>query len=137
LPDLTLPCFAGGQPLSLTRVRGPAVLNLWSSYCGPCREELPAVQRLADRAGGGLHVIGVDTNDDRDAAASFGVDVGISVPTLFDPGQRLLLALGKRGLPATVFMDAAGRTYVYNGPALDDAALTALVREHTGLAVPS
>jgi thiol-disulfide isomerase/thioredoxin len=61
LPDLTLPCFTGGRPVGLADLRGPAVINLWASWCGPCRTELPAMQRLADQAGDRLRVVGVDT----------------------------------------------------------------------------
>jgi cytochrome c biogenesis protein CcmG/thiol:disulfide interchange protein DsbE len=137
LPDLALPCFTGGQSVSLHTLRGPAVLNLWASWCGPCRTELPAMQRLADRAAGKVHVIGVDTGDRRDAAASFGADTRIAMPTLVDADQSLAHALGKINLPVTVFVDAAGTTYVYNSVALDDARLAELTREHTGVAVPS
>jgi cytochrome c biogenesis protein CcmG, thiol:disulfide interchange protein DsbE len=136
LPDLALPCFTGGQRVRLADVRGPAVINLWASWCQPCRTELPAMQRLADRAGDRLRVVGVDTGDGRDAAASFGVDTGVALPTLYDRDKTLMNALGRTALPVTVFVDAAGRAYVYNQVALDDAALARLVREHTGVTVP-
>jgi cytochrome c biogenesis protein CcmG/thiol:disulfide interchange protein DsbE len=135
LPDVTLPCFTGGQPVRLAALRGPAVINLWATWCPPCRTELPAMQRLADRAGDRLRVVGVDTGDQRDAAASFGADTGVGLPTLFDPDKTLMTALRRTALPVTVFVDAAGRTYVYNSVALDDAKLARLVREHTGVTV--
>lgn len=137
LPDLTLPCFTGQQPFRLADLRGPAVLNLWATSCGPCREELPAVQQLADRTAGTLHVVGVDTRDSRDAAASFGTDLRITFPNLYDREAKLLLAVGKPVLPMTIFVDATGRREIYNGPALDGAALARLVTRHTGVAVPS
>jgi cytochrome c biogenesis protein CcmG, thiol:disulfide interchange protein DsbE len=136
LPDLTLACFTGGRPVRLAGLAGPAVINLWASWCGPCRSELPAMQRLADRAGDRLRVVGVDTGDGWDAAASFGADTGVVLPTLYDPDKALMNALGRTALPVTVFVDAAGRTYVYNRAALDDAVLARLVREHTGVTVP-
>jgi cytochrome c biogenesis protein CcmG/thiol:disulfide interchange protein DsbE len=135
LPDLTLQCFTGGRPVRLTDVRGPAVINLWATWCPPCRTELPAMQRLADRAGDRLQVVGVDTGDEWDAAASFGADTGVALPTLYDRDKALMNALGRTALPVTVFVDAAGRAYVYNQVALDDAALARLVREHTGVTV--
>jgi thiol-disulfide isomerase/thioredoxin len=135
LPDLTLPCFAGGPAFRLADLRGPAVLNLWGSWCGPCRDELPAVQRVADRAAGRLHVIGVDTRDSRTAASAFAADEKITMPTLYDDAERLRLGLGVASLPATVFVDAAGKRRVYTGPALDEPRLAQLIREHTGVAV--
>jgi thiol-disulfide isomerase/thioredoxin len=135
LPDLALPCFTGGQQVRLAALRGPAVINLWATWCPPCRTELPAMQRLADQAGDRLRVVGVDTGDERDAAASFGADTGVALPTLYDRDKTLMNALGRTALPVTVFVDAAGRTYVYNQVALDDAALARLVRQHTGVTV--
>jgi thiol-disulfide isomerase/thioredoxin len=133
LPDVTLPCFTGGQPVRMADIRGPAVVNLWGVWCAPCREELPAMQRLADRTAGRLHVVGVDTRDDRSAATSFAVDKGVTMPTLYDRDEKLKIALGRTGLPVTVFVDASGATHVYNGTGLTDATLAEMVTEHTGI----
>jgi cytochrome c biogenesis protein CcmG/thiol:disulfide interchange protein DsbE len=135
LPDLSLPCFAGDGQVRLTGLRGPAVINLWGSWCGPCREELPVMQELADATAGRLRVVGVDTMDSRDAGASFAADKGISFPTLFDPDKKLLTALGKVNLPVTVFIGTDGGRFVYTGKALDKPTLGGLVREHTGVTV--
>lgn len=135
IPDLTLPCFTGEAPVRTADLRGPAVINLWGSWCGPCREELPLMQELADATAGRLRVLGVDTRDDRDAGASFAADHGVSMPTLYDREQKLLSALGRINLPVTVFLDASGKSFVYTGAALDKPALGALVRTHTGVTV--
>ncbi|MGC4804146.1 TlpA family protein disulfide reductase [Micromonospora sp. DT233] len=137
LPALTLPCFTGGDPVDLRAVRGPAVVNLWASWCPPCRKELPAFQRLSERAAGRLQVLGVNTRDSRDAAQALGEDFGIRFPVLFDQGESLRRELGRNGIPLTVFVDADSRVrHVDTSGALDDARLAALVREHLGLAVP-
>lgn len=88
LPELSLPCFTGGAPVALRDVAGPAVINIWASWCPPCREELPALQRLSQRSAGQLRVIGVNTRDSREAAQSIGEDFGVRFPTLFDQGRR-------------------------------------------------
>jgi thiol-disulfide isomerase/thioredoxin len=134
LPDVSLDCFTGDGQVRLADLRGPAVINIWASYCGPCREELPIMQRLADTAAGRLTVLGVDTGDTRAAAASFGADHGVKMPTLFDPDRKLVTALGVVSLPSTVFVDAAGKMHLYRYP-MDAAALTEQVREHTGVEV--
>ncbi|GAA0545316.1 hypothetical protein GCM10010172_28700 [Paractinoplanes ferrugineus] len=134
LPDLELPCFTGEEKVSLRSLRGPAVINLWASWCTPCREELPVMQRLADTAGDKLTVLGVDTGDSREAGASFATAKAVSFPTLFDENKKLVNAVGGINLPVTVFIDAAGKTYVNLLP-LDAAKLTAMVKEHTGVAV--
>lgn len=135
LPDLTLECFTGGAPVRLASLRGPAVINLWGSWCPPCREELPIMQELADATAGRLQVIGVDTKDSREGGASFAAGKGISIPTLFDPESKLTSALGRINLPITVFLGADGSRHVYTGKALDKPTLGGLVREHTGVTV--
>ncbi|WP_405115707.1 TlpA family protein disulfide reductase [Micromonospora sp. NBC_01405] len=138
LPELTLPCFTGGDPVALRDVRGPAVINLWASWCPPCRKELPAFQRLSERGAGRLHVLGVNARDGRDAAQSIGEDFGIRFPVLFDQGDSLSRGLNRNTIPLTVFVDADGRVrHVDTSGALDDARLAELVREHLGLVVPA
>jgi cytochrome c biogenesis protein CcmG/thiol:disulfide interchange protein DsbE len=134
LPDVALPCFTGGAPLQLTDLRGPAVVNVWASWCEPCRTELPMMQHLADRGAGRLTVVGVDTRDGRVAAASFGADHKITMPMLFDPDQQLLGALGRINVPLTIFVDSSGRTFVDPLP-LQPAKLAETVRLHTGVTV--
>ncbi|MFG1605850.1 TlpA family protein disulfide reductase [Actinoplanes sp. NPDC049265] len=134
LPELSLPCFTGGQEVALGALPGPAVINMWASWCGPCRNELPVVQGLAAKAGGRLHVLGVDVGDSREAAASFGRGRSVTMPTLYDPKRRLPAALGQINLPVTVFVDTAGRAYVHPLP-MDARTLSELVRTHTGVAV--
>ena len=134
LPDLSLPCFTGGQPVAVGGLRGPLVVNLWASWCAPCREELPALQRYADRVAGAVRVLGVVTGDRRAAAASLAEELGIRFPALEDTGERLRAELGAVGLPATAFVDSAGRVrYVHQEPGLDESTLAALVEEHLGV----
>jgi cytochrome c biogenesis protein CcmG/thiol:disulfide interchange protein DsbE len=135
LPDLRLPCFTGGRQVRLADLRGPAVINLWASWCPPCREELPAMQRLADATAGRLHVIGVDSGDDRDAAVSFAAGSGVTLPTLYDRDKKLGAALGRFAIPVTVFVDAAGRRHVYDAIPPDDTQLADLVLRNTGVTV--
>jgi thiol-disulfide isomerase/thioredoxin len=137
LPAATLDCMAGGAPVATGQIKGPAVVNLWASWCGPCRAELPAFQQLDERAAGSLHVVGIDTRDDRDAAVDLADDLGLTFPSLDDPSQKVLNGLARQGLPVTVFVGADGKVrHVYNGTALDAASLTALVQQHLGVAVP-
>lgn len=138
VPAVALPCFTGGAEVALADLRGPAVVNLWATWCLPCRKELPAFQRLADRTDG-LHVIGVDTVDKRDDGRDLGIELGLTFPTLFDPERKLSteLAVGP-GLPLTLFIDADGQIrYLHTSGALDDAALTALVEQHLGVVAPA
>ncbi|GAB7049569.1 TlpA family protein disulfide reductase [Catenuloplanes indicus] len=141
LPELELSCLNGGDIVALTELRGPAVINLWGSWCGPCRAELPVVQAYADRAGDRLRVLGVDTGDRQSTAEDLGRELGFRFPSLFDPNKELLTALsvaklGAPGLPTTVLIDAEGRVRgVHQTTALDEAALDRFVRDHLGVTV--
>ncbi len=129
-----LECFTGGT-LDLGRAPGvPTVLNLWASWCGPCREELPLVQELADLGGDRVRVLGVVSQDGVPQAASFADDSGITVPGAFDRRGEVAGALGLQGLPHTVFLAADGSVAsVKVGPVTSVDELRALVAEHLGV----
>ena len=83
-PVLTLDCL-GGDTLDLAEAPGvPTVLNLWASWCAPCREELPYVQQLSEAAGEQVRVLGVDTKDGVPQGTSFAADAGLTFPSAFD-----------------------------------------------------
>jgi cytochrome c biogenesis protein CcmG/thiol:disulfide interchange protein DsbE len=132
LPSLTLPCFSDGSSVQIGQIGGPSIVNIWASWCGPCREELPAFQRLADKKT--ITVVGVATDDRREAAASLANDLGVRLPALFDADGALRRELGEIGLPLTLFIDAQGKVTRYNGPALTDETLAKLVSERLGIA---
>ncbi|MGI5524376.1 TlpA family protein disulfide reductase [Micromonospora sp. CA-259024] len=138
LPELTLACFTGGTPVALRDVAGPAVINVWASWCPPCRKELPAFQRLSERAAGQIQVVGVNSRDSRSGAQSIGEDYGVRFPILIDQGEALQRELKRNAIPLTLFVDADGRIrHIDATGALDDARLAELVRQHLGLAVPA
>lgn len=130
LPDVTLPCFSGGEQVRLGQLAGPLVVNFWASWCGPCRAELPAFQRLADERK--VTVLGVATDDQRAASLAMAQDLGIKFPMLDDPGGELRRALGEAALPLTLFVRLDGKVSSYSGPALTDETLTQLVGERIG-----
>jgi cytochrome c biogenesis protein CcmG/thiol:disulfide interchange protein DsbE len=112
----------------------PAVVNLWASWCGPCREELPLVQQLADAGGDRLAVVGVISRDGAPQAASFAADVGATFPSAFDGEGELMAELGLGALPYTYLLDAdGGIAHVQVGPVADVAELEGLVAEHLGV----
>ncbi|EWM67074.1 TlpA disulfide reductase family protein [Micromonospora chalcea] len=136
LPDLTLNCFTGGAPVNLRDVKGPAVINVWASWCPPCRKELPAFQRLSERADGRFQVIGVNSRDSRGGAQSIGEDYGVGFPMLLDQGDAFQRALERNAFPLTVLVDADGRIRHTDATgALDDARLAALLQRHLGVKV--
>jgi thiol-disulfide isomerase/thioredoxin len=135
MADLTLPCFAGGAPVRLGALGKPAVLNLWASWCPPCRAELPVIQRYADATGGAVAVLGVVTGDTRTAAASFAEDVGVTFPAVFDKDSAVQRSgLVPVVLPVTLFVDAQGRVRHVEAAAIPDVStLDSLVARYLGV----
>ena len=134
VPDVALPCFVGGQAVSLRALGQPAVINLWSSSCAPCRDEMPELQRFADETAGRILVLGVITADTRNAAAFAGADFAVHYPSLWDPDRQLLKALGRNAIPVTLFVDAQGVVrHLDMSGALTQAEFARLAIEHLGL----
>jgi cytochrome c biogenesis protein CcmG, thiol:disulfide interchange protein DsbE len=136
LPDLRFDCLGGGS-FDLGRAPGaPTVVNLWASWCGPCREELPLLQQLADEAGEQVQVIGVVSRDGVPQAESFAAEAGVTFPGAFDRDGELMAELGLPGLPYTVFLAADGSLVHSEVGQLDSATeLRGLVAEHLGVAL--
>ena len=134
LPALSFDCPGGGS-LDLGRAPGePTVLNLWGSWCGPCREELPLMQQFADASAGQVRVMGVISKDGRPQAESFAADAGVTFPSAFDGDGELMTELGLNALPYTYFLDADGAlAYTQVGPVSSVDELRALVAEHLGV----
>lgn len=134
LPALSLTCPGGGT-LDLGRAPGvPTVLNLWGSWCTPCRQELPVLQQFADAAKGQVRVMGVISKDGRPQAESFAADAGVTFPSAFDGPGELMTDLGLRGLPYTYFLDAGGAVvYTQVGPVASVDDLRALAAQHLGV----
>jgi thiol-disulfide isomerase/thioredoxin len=129
-----LPCFNGGKTVDIAQIHGPAIINLWASWCGPCRAELPVLQRYAQRAAGRVHVMGVDSDDDRGSGQSLATDLGVSFPTVFDENAFLLGRVGRTALPVTVFVDARNRiTYTYNAEPVTETTLGQLAQRYLGV----
>lgn len=134
LPPLTLECLGGGPDTVLSDVSGPAVVNLWASWCGPCEEELPLLAELDRTTGDRLTVLGVDYQDpDPSAALDLLARAGATYPQLADPGGSLADQLRIRYMPGTVYVDADGVATFVNSAFDSDEELAALVREHTGV----
>lgn len=116
----------------IASLRGyPIVVNVWASWCGPCRFEFPALQRLSARYGKKVAFIGVDAQDSDDAASTFLSEEPVPYPSYTDPNEEIKDSVGATlGLPDTAFYDRSGELcYLKQGPYSDDADLEADVRE--------
>jgi len=118
-----------GRSDSLAAHRGHVVLmNLWATWCPPCRDEMPALERFAREEAGRVVVLGVDQGESASAAAGFARERGVTFPILVDEKQQYGRAYQGIGLPTTVIVGRDG--HVLRGI---DGALT-LAQMHAAVA---
>jgi thiol-disulfide isomerase/thioredoxin len=99
-----------GRPHALTDYRGKVVLvNFWATWCAPCREELPSLERLRDALRGRpFEVLAVNVNEGESRVRRFLAEVPLRLPVLLDRDGDAQRAWRVRGLPATFLLDAEG-----------------------------
>jgi cytochrome c biogenesis protein CcmG, thiol:disulfide interchange protein DsbE len=128
-PDFTLEDLAG-NPVQLSALRGqPVLLNFWASWCPPCKEEMPAMQRVhSEYAGQGFMILAVNTTyqDSESEARRFLQQGGLTFPVVFDRTGEASRLYETRALPTSFFIDADGiiREVVVGGP-MSEALLRA------------
>mgnify|MGYP000163797446 CR=1 FL=1 len=119
LPDVQLTSVGDGSTIDASELRGPALVNLWATWCGPCRAEMPAFQAVASDLGD-VRVIGINEGDAGDKAAGFLDDVGVTFDQYLDPDSAISAELRVSGLPATLVVDADGHVVEIHSGALDE-----------------
>lgn len=129
LPDITLACLGTGPAVDVDGIAGPAVVNLWASWCYPCRQEMPLLQHEAGALHGQVRIVGVDTNDQADQAIAFTENtVHAGYEELSDPTGKLAISLRAPGLPFTVAIDRSGRLVWYKAGQLTSGDISQAVR---------
>jgi cytochrome c biogenesis protein CcmG/thiol:disulfide interchange protein DsbE len=115
----------------IEELRGyPVVTNVWASWCGPCRVEFPVLQDLAARYGKRVAFLGVNSEDDSDAAETYLEGTPVPYPSYSDGDGEIAAAIGTTGgLPDTAFYDRDGELcFLRLGQYPDVAELEADVR---------
>ncbi|MFU8839803.1 MAG: TlpA family protein disulfide reductase [Nitriliruptoraceae bacterium] len=109
-PTFTLQTLDGEQ-LALADLAGdPVVVTFWASWCGTCKQDMPAIQRLADRWGPrGVSVIGIVIDDELGAAQAVAAEHQLRYPSAFDAAGEVARAYAVTGTPETYLIGADGR----------------------------
>jgi len=110
----------------------PAVVNVWASWCGPCRFEFPHLQQAAADYGKRVAFLGIDSEDSDDAAGTFLEEAPVPYPSYTDPDKDIADSLGASlGFPDTAFYNRDGKLiYLKQGPYDDEAELRADIERY-------
>lgn len=110
----------------------PIVVNVWASWCGPCRFEFPTLQKLSAAYGKRVAFLGIDSQDSDDAAKTFLGEEPVPYPSYTDPNQDIKRSIGATlGVPDTAFYDSHGNlVYLKQGPYANHAELRADLRRY-------
>lgn len=116
-PDFTLHTM-NGPNMRLQEQRGKVVMiNFWATWCGPCRQEMPHLDRLYDKyKSSGFVLMGINVDDDTRNAAAVAAKLGVRFPVLLDTDKQVSRLYDLSTMPSTVIVDRDGKVrYVHRG----------------------
>ncbi len=116
-PDFTLRTM-NGPNMRLQEQRGRVVMiNFWATWCGPCRQEMPKLNKLYQKYGdSGFVLLSVNVDDDQRNAADVAAKLGVSFPVLWDTDKTVSKLYDLNTMPSTVLIDRDGKVrYVHRG----------------------
>jgi thiol-disulfide isomerase/thioredoxin len=135
LPDITLPCLGAGPRVRLAGLRGvPTVVNIWGSWCAPCKAEQPALERLhrATRSRG-VAFLGINIRDSRAAAQAYDENFGITYPSIYDDTGQAVLgfrdSLPSMAVPTTWVIAPDGTVAARMLGAVSESTLRGLIED--------
>ena len=118
-PDFELPRLMEAPPVSLSALRGQVVLlNFWATWCKPCEEEMPAMERLYRELGPrGFELVAISVDEEPGLVKAFRERLGITFPIALDPDQESARLYQTMGFPESVLVDREGNIVErYVGP---------------------
>ena len=129
-----LECLDGSAGAQLGALQGPMIVNVWGSWCGPCKEEIPIFRSFYEKAKGKVALIGVDVEESSvEDGQKFVASSGITWPNLYDPDGRSREYFGM-GVPVTWFIAADGSVVGKKiGVITDESELISLTNKYLGV----
>ena len=134
--NLSLDCLNGSESIKLSMIKGPAVINVWASWCASCEDELPFLKEFSKINGEIVQFVGIDVEEkSATVGANFAKKNNMSWPHLFDPDGRTSELFGM-GIPVTWFIDRNGKvTYKKIGTIKSLSELKGLVDKYLGVKI--
>ena len=132
--SINLGCLDGSEGASIDGIKGPAIINVWGSWCGPCKEEMPILRSFYKKAQGKITLIGTDVEEASiEDGRSFVENHGITWPNLFDADGKSRPYFGM-GVPVTWFIAADGSVaYKHIGVLKSEIELITLTSKYLGV----
>jgi len=136
-PALALPAEGDLSAVSLADFEGilvgqqgrPVVVNIWASWCAPCRTEMPLLQDAAESFAGEAVILGVASNDDPFEAKRFLTDLGLTYPNVFDTTGEIRVALGLTAYPTTYVFGPDGVIRARVNGGISEQRLASLIED--------
>jgi thiol-disulfide isomerase/thioredoxin len=131
---IELGCLDGTMGAQLNTLRGPMILNVWGSWCGPCKEEIPIFRSFYEKAKDKVSLVGIDVEESSiEDGRKYVEGNGITWPNLYDPDGRSREFFGL-GVPVTWFIAADGSVAGKKiGAVKDENELIALTNKYLGV----
>lgn len=128
--DADLPEIDGpGIRAVLADLDRPAVVNVWASWCLPCRSEAPLLAEAHRSLGDQIRFIGIDVQDERESARRFIAEFDLDFEHYFDPERAVPAELGGFGTPITYFVSAEGEVVEIHSGIVDEQTLALMIDE--------
>ncbi|CAB4882405.1 unannotated protein [freshwater metagenome] len=102
-------CLDGGSGVNVAAIKGPAIINVWGSWCAPCKDELPYFVEFNRNQGGKVLLVGIDVEEkNAQDGRAFAIEQGMNWPNLYDRKGVTRKYFGM-GVPVTWFIDSDGK----------------------------
>ncbi len=128
--DFTLPLLGGGTVTLSSYFGKPLFLNFWATWCPPCREEMPAMQRVYERyRKDGLVIFAINFQEDEETVQAFVDELGLTFPVLLDRKGEVTMMYQVIGLPTSFFINREGRIHRIRIGAMTEEFMVQTVEE--------
>ena len=123
LPEVSITPLDGGSEVLLSDIQGPAVVNLWATWCTPCRKEIPDFQAVHEARGDEVRFVGINIGESAGQIDEYLTEVGATYEQYIDEEGYVQTELEATNMPTTVVIDADGRIVERHLGRMDQAAL--------------